>query len=78
MFLVYLGCAESSLLHGLFSSYGERGLFSSCGAQASHCGGFSWGAHALEYASFNSCSRWAQQLWLWALGDRLSSCGLGA
>ena len=25
-----------------FSSYGERGLLSSCGEQASHCCGFSW------------------------------------
>ena len=24
-----------------FSSYGDQGLLSSCGARASHCGGFS-------------------------------------
>ena len=38
LFLVVLG------LHGyvqIFSSYGEQGVLSSCGAQASHCGGFS-------------------------------------
>ena len=28
-----------------FSSYGDQGLLSSCGARASHCGDFScWGA----------------------------------
>ena len=34
-------CAGSSLLGGLFSSFREQGLLSSCGAWASHCGGFS-------------------------------------
>ena len=33
--------AGSSSLHGLFSSRRERGLLSSCGVWASHCGGFS-------------------------------------
>ena len=44
--LIYLvfGCAAYSLLHGLFSSCGERGLLSSCGAWTSQCGGFSCGA----------------------------------
>ena len=32
-----------------FSSWGEQGLFSSCGARASHCGGFSCGARALKH-----------------------------
>ena len=37
--------------------------FSSGGARASRCGGFSCcGAQALELASFCSCSVWAQQL----------------
>ena len=35
------GCNMSSLLHGLFSRCGERGLLSGCRAQASHFGGFS-------------------------------------
>ena len=35
-----------------FSSCGEWGLLSSCGAQASHCGGFSCcGAQALEHVA---------------------------
>ena len=34
-------CAGSSLLHGPFSGCGGWGLPSSCGAQASHCCGFS-------------------------------------
>ena len=38
---IYFGCAGSLLLHGLFSSCGERRLLSSCGTWASHCGAFS-------------------------------------
>ena len=37
--------------------------------QASGCGG----AQALGHAGFSSCSRWAQQLWLWALAWERSS-----
>ena len=33
---------------GFFSSHSERGLFSSCGAQASHCSGSSCSAWALD------------------------------
>ena len=40
LYVFIFGCAESSLL---------RGLFSSCGAQPSHCRGFSYcGAQALR------------------------------
>jgi len=40
-------------------------LFSSCGVQASHCGGFSCcRARALGCVGFNSCSTWGQYLWL--------------
>ena len=35
------GCAGASLLHGLFSDSSKQGLLSRCGAQFSHCGGFS-------------------------------------
>ena len=45
------GYTGSSLLCGLFSSYGKRGLLSSCGARASHYGGFS------------CCGAQAQELW---------------
>ena len=39
----------------------EQGLFSSCGAWASHCGGFSCcRAQALGCAGFSSCSTWDQ------------------
>ena len=38
--LIFIFCrAGSSLLRGLFSSCGERGLLSSCEAQASRCHG---------------------------------------
>ena len=59
----------SSLLLVLFSSWGERRLFSSCGAWASHGGGFPCcGAKALGYMSFSSFT--SQDL-----EHRLSSCG---
>ena len=38
------------------SDCGKQGLFSSCGVQASHCGGFSFcRARALECTGFSSC-----------------------
>ena len=44
-YLFIFGCAGCSLLLGLFSSGGERRLFSRCGAWAFRCRGFScWGA----------------------------------
>ena len=42
LFLAALGLCKQA-----FSSCGEQGLLSSCGAQASHCGGFCCGAWAL-------------------------------
>ena len=59
----FFGCTGSLLLLRLFSSDGEWGPLSSCGVQASHCGGFSCGAQALECVGFFSFSTWAQQLW---------------
>ena len=51
-----------------FSSRGERGLLSSCGVQASHCGGFSCcEAQALGCVGCSSC--------VWTREHRLSSCG---
>ena len=51
---IYFGCAGSSWLHGLFSSYD---------AWASRCCGFSCcGAWALGSAGFSNYSTWAQQL----------------
>ena len=41
IYLFIFDCAGSSLPRGLFSSCGEWGLLSSCGAQTSHCSGFS-------------------------------------
>ena len=46
-----------------YSSCGDWGLLSSCGAQISHCRGFSLcGAWALGHAGFRSRGVWAQQL----------------
>ena len=67
--LIYLftfGYMGSLLLLRLFCSCGEQALLSSW---ASHCDGFfCWGAWALGFAGFSSCS-------VWALECRLS-CGL--
>ena len=52
IYLFVFGCAGSSLLYELFSSCGDWGLLSSCGAPASHCSGF-------------SCC-WTQALGAWA------------
>ena len=55
IYLFILGCAGSLLLRRHFSSCGERGLLSSCSAQASHCGGFSCRrAQALGHIGSNS------------------------
>ena len=63
--LFVFDCTQTWLLHGLFSSCGEQGLLSSCGMQASHCGGFSccgaW-AWVLGSSGFSSCGTWTQQL----------------
>ena len=65
-----LGCAGSSLLHGVFSSFG---------LQASHCSGFSCGARALGCVGFRSCSSWALEHRLIVLAHGLScfmACGI--
>ena len=55
--LCIFGCAGSLLLHSGFIC-SESGL-SSCGAGASHRGGFScWGAQALEHG-LSCCGTWA-------------------
>ena len=49
IYVFILGCSGFSRLCGLFSSFGELGLLSSCDARASHCGSFPCcGAQALE------------------------------
>ena len=63
--LCTFGHAGSLLLHGLFSS---------CGEQVSHWGGFSyWGHEASVVAAHGLCSCGSQ-----ALEHRLSSCGARA
>ena len=61
------GC-PGSVVGGVFSSCDKWRLLSSCGARASHCGGFSCcGARALGLAGFSNCGSWA-------LEHRLNSC----
>ena len=61
-FSFIFGYAGSLLPCGLSSCCGKQGLPSSCGAQASHCSGFSChGSQALEHR-LNSCGAWASLL----------------
>ena len=61
VYLFIFGCA-GSLLVWAFSSCSEWGQLSSCGAQSSHCGGFScYRAQALGHTGFSSCDVW---VWL--------------
>ena len=63
VFVYFLGCAGSSLLHGLFSSCSKRGLLSRCGVLAFHGCGFSYcRAWTLGHSGFSSCGSWAQEL----------------
>ena len=56
IYLLIYGCAESSLLCGIFSSCGKLRLPSSCRIWPSHCTGFSCcGAWALGHTGFSSC-----------------------
>ena len=57
---IYLDCAGSSSLPGLYSGCGEPGLLSSCSAQISHCSVFPCGARALGCVGSSSCGTWAQ------------------
>ena len=61
--LFIFGSAGSSWLHGIFSTFSEQGLLSSCAAQASHCGRFSsCRTQAPGRAGFGSHSTQAQHL----------------
>ena len=74
IYLVNFGCTGSSLLHRIFSICGEQGLFCSCCARASPCGGISCGAQtlgtrasAVMKCGLSSCSTQVQQLWCMGL-----------
>ena len=75
--LFIFGRPGSSLLHVDFLLWcAERGPLSSCGAQASHCGGFSCcRARACGLAGFSSCSLRGQCCSSWALGHSPRSSG---
>ena len=69
IYLLYLAVVGFHCCTGFFSSCREWGLLASCGAWASHCGGFSrCRAQALECVGFGSCGSWA-------LEHRLNGCG---
>ena len=74
---LFMACAGSLLLHRFFSSCGEQGLLSSCGSQASHCGGFFCcgpQASAVVTPGLQGTDSQAQSLWhtglaaLWHVG----------
>ena len=58
LFLAVLGL----LLHGLFSSCGQRGPHSSFGVWTS----LGCGARALEHSGFSICSKWLSSCGAWA------------
>ena len=74
--LFICGCAGPLLLcMGFLLGAASRG-YSSCGAQASHCGGFSCcGPRALWPVGFNSCGTWALQWGSVVAAPRLYSTG---
>ena len=77
--LFIFGCAESSLLHGLFSSCGKRELLSSCGVQASLCVASFAVQHGLEGTeSAVAAAPGLSSFGSWALEHRLNSCGAWA
>ena len=86
-FLIYLficlflnfGCVGSSLLRAGFLQLRRAGAALRCGAQASHCGGFSCcGARALAARASVVAARGLSSCGSWALERRLSSCGAQA
>ena len=76
---IYLfgGCAGCSLLCGLLSSCGKRGLLSSCGLWDSHCGNF-FHCGTLGCLGFSIGDTWAQQCSSPVLEHRLGSCSTPA
>ena len=86
------GCVGISLLRSGFLQLLRAGVTLCCGAQASHCGGFSCcGAHSSRHAGSVVAARGPQSAWasivashglsshgLRALESRLSSCGARA
>ena len=78
-YLFIFGCAGSSWLLELFSSCIERGLLSSCGVRASHCGHFSCcGVQALGRVGFSSCAHGLRTCGFWAPEHKRSHCGARA
>ena len=79
IYLFIFGCIGSSLLHVGFLQLQRMGATLSCGAQASHCGGFlCCGAQALgaRASVFVACG--LSSCGSRALQHRLSSCGARA
>ena len=74
IFLIILcifGCAGSSLLCGLFSSCGKRGLLSGCGTRASYC-------VASLVAQYKLQGTWVSVVVACGLEQRIHSCGTRA
>ena len=72
LFVSFPGCARSSLLRGLFSSWGEWRPLSSCSVQASHCVASLVAGHKLE----SSQASVAVAPKLWSAGSIVVACEL--
>ena len=80
LFILFIyGCVRSSLLCTGFLQLCSAGATLGCGAQASHCGGFSCcGARALGAQASVVVVRGLSSCGSQALEHRLSSCGAQA
>ena len=71
------GCVRSSLLGKGFLQLQRARATLHCGARTSYCGGFSGcGAGALGKPASAIAAHRLSSFRLWALGRRLSSCGI--
>ena len=78
-FLIYFGCLGSSLLCVGFLQLRRVGATLHCGAQASHCGGFSYcraqvlgtWASVVVVHGLSSCGSWALEVRLFSYGTQV-------
>ena len=78
LYLFIFGCIGSSLLRVGFLQLQRAGATLHCGAQASHCSGFSLQRTGSRHTGFSSCNMQCQQLWHTGsvvVAQGLSSCG---
>ena len=73
--LFIYGCHGPSVLHGLLSSCGERGLPSTCSVRVPHSGGLLWSTGS-GLMDFSSCSTWILERSCGTWLSCLAACGI--